>query len=131
MVRIIRKAVFAIAALSITPVSGAIAAPLAEGATPAFTEAQAKAGEAEYIANCVDCHGKHLNDGEFGGPPLVGQAFRDKWGAQPATNLARFIASAMPPEAPGRLPAETYAEIVAYILSVNADPAKPAAPTPP
>ena len=84
-----------------------------------FTAAQATSGEAEYKASCIDCHGAHLDDGEFGGPPLKGAAFTAKWFKLPASGLVGYIHAAMPPDAPGRLPLGTYVEITAYILSMN------------
>jgi mono/diheme cytochrome c family protein len=84
-----------------------------------FTAAQAASGETEYKTSCMDCHGPHLDDGEFGGPPLKGAAFIAKWFKLPASGLVGYIRTAMPPDAPGRLPLGTYVEIAAYILSVN------------
>ncbi len=84
-----------------------------------FTATQVAAGKTEYAAHCTDCHGPNLNDGEFGGPPLKGEAFRSKWFGQPASALIGFANTTMPPDSPGRLPLETYAEIVAYVLSEN------------
>lgn len=136
---IVVKYVISLAALSFAFAGAAIAAPLSEqAAAPTYTAAQANTGRDEYVTYCVDCHGKNLNDGEFGGPPLIGQAFRDKWLGRPASALLGYVAAAMPPEARGRLPRETYGEIVAYILSANGvvasdapvNAATPAAPAP-
>lgn len=105
--------------------TGALAVWSAQsGAQPAgselsFTAAQIASGQAEYTANCNDCHGPHLNDGEFGGPPLIGTAFTAKWFKLPASGLVNYIHGAMPPDSPGRLPLGTYVEIAAYILSKN------------
>lgn len=87
-----------------------------------FTAAQAASGEMEYKASCIDCHGAHLDDGEFGGPPLKGATFTAKWFKLPAGALVNYIHLAMPPDAPGRLPLGTYVEITAYILSMNGVP---------
>jgi len=99
-----------------------IAQPSAETASPAlfsFTSAQVTNGHSEYITSCVDCHGPNLDDGEFGGPPLKGDAFRAKWFGHPASSLIAFTHAAMPPDSPGRLPLGTYVEIIAYVLNVN------------
>ena len=45
---------------------------------PTFTTAQQSAGDAIYQASCASCHGKNLDDGEFG-PPLKGVEFRSAW----------------------------------------------------
>ncbi|WMT85662.1 cytochrome c [Pelagibacterium sp. 26DY04] len=84
-----------------------------------FTAEQVAAGEREYTRSCQDCHGANLDDGEFGGPPLIGVNFRDKWFDLPASGLYGFTSAAMPPDRPGRLSAETYANLVAFILSEN------------
>lgn len=105
-----------------TPLSAQFASNAQPGVQLSFTAAQAANGETEYKASCIDCHGPHLNDGEFGGPPLKGDGFAAKWFKLPASALAGYIHAAMPPDAPGRLPMGTYVEIVAYILSVNGLP---------
>ncbi|HET7085512.1 MAG TPA: cytochrome c [Rhizomicrobium sp.] len=91
----------------------------AQPAELSFTAAQTASGEAEYKTSCIDCHGAHLDDGEFGGPPLKGEAFAAKWFRSPPGILVNYIHAAMPPDAPGRLPLGTYVEIVAYILGAN------------
>jgi len=91
----------------------------AQPAELSFTAAQAASGEVEYKASCIDCHGAHLDDGEFGGPPLKGAVFTAKWFKLPASGLVNYIHAAMPPDSPGRLPLGTYVEITAYILSMN------------
>ena len=100
------------------------ALPVIAGAQPAatdlsFTPAQVQSGQAEYRASCNDCHGPHLDDGEFGGPPLIGAAFTAKWFKLPPSGLVNYIHGAMPPDSPGRLPLGTYVEIATYILSMN------------
>jgi mono/diheme cytochrome c family protein len=100
--------------------SGSVLGPKApDAAALSFTAAQAASGQAEYTASCVDCHGPNLNDGEFGGPPLKGGAFRAKWFRLPVSALVSYARAAMPPDSPGRLPLGTYVEIVAYLLNAN------------
>jgi mono/diheme cytochrome c family protein len=99
-----------------------IAQPSDQTAPPesfSFTAEQVANGQAEYTTSCVDCHGAHLDDGDFGGPPLKGDVFRTKWFGHPVGSLVAFTHAAMPPDAPGRLPLGTYVEIVAYLLSAN------------
>ena len=84
-----------------------------------FTAAQVSSGEIEYKTSCMDCHGAHLDDGEFGGPPLRGFAFMAKWAKLPPSALVSYVRTAMPADTPGRLPPGTYIEIVAYILNQN------------
>src|ERR1700733_11585920 len=91
--------VSALAALSAQSVSHAQPGP--EAAQLSFTVAQVADGEAEYKVSCIDCHGPHLNDGEFGGPPLKGEAFAAKWLKLSPSALVGYVHGAMPPDAPG------------------------------
>ena len=84
-----------------------------------FTEAQATEGQATYAKNCADCHGSTLDNGEFGGAPLRGLWFRNKWGNGSVASLYAFTKAKMPPDRPGALSDKVYADLVAYILSVN------------
>jgi len=96
-----------------TPVAGANSAP------SLFTSAQATRGEASYDRYCLACHGSHLDDGDFGGPPLRGSYFRSHWGAGDVAALFAFTKNGMPPDNPGGLNDSTYADILAYILQYN------------
>lgn len=107
-------------------VAASVAAPIPlasaqeEATKPvSFTAEQADRGRAEYKRSCLDCHGAQLDDGEFGGAPLKGNSFREKWFGMTADALYGYISSAMPPDRPGRLNAQTYADLTAYILSAN------------
>jgi mono/diheme cytochrome c family protein len=100
---------------SFTPKAQSEAVP----AELSFTTAQVANGKAEYETNCVDCHGAHLDDGEFGGPPLKGTVFTTKWLKLPVGGLVGYVQTAMPPDNAGRLPSGTYTEIVAYLLNQN------------
>jgi len=86
---------------------------------PSFTQEQADRGEAEYAHNCLDCHGSRLDNGEFGGPPLKGTSFARHWDAANVAALFSFMKAKMPPDRPGQLNDETYADLIAYILGEN------------
>jgi mono/diheme cytochrome c family protein len=86
---------------------------------PAFTQAQAERGEAAYDHSCLDCHGSTLDNGEFGGPPLKGASFARHWDAANVAALFGFMKAKMPPDRPGQLNDETYADLIAYILGEN------------
>jgi mono/diheme cytochrome c family protein len=86
---------------------------------PSFTTAQAERGEAAYQHNCLDCHGSTLDNGEFGGPPLKGTSFARHWDAANVAALSGFMKAKMPPDRPGQLNDETYADLIAYILGQN------------
>jgi mono/diheme cytochrome c family protein len=99
--------------------AAAPAAPAAALQPPGFTAEQAARGHAAYQKNCLDCHGAHLNDGEFGGPPLTGTYFQQRWGSGTVAALYAFTSTQMPPDRPGRLSDQTYADLIAYILDYN------------
>jgi len=86
---------------------------------PSFTKAQAERGQASYAHNCLDCHGSTLDNGEFGGPPLKGMSFARHWDAANVAALFSFMKAKMPPDRPGQLNDETYADLIAYILGEN------------
>jgi len=91
----------------------------AAASAPSFTKAQAERGEAAYQHNCLDCHGSTLDNGEFGGPPLKGASFAKHWDAANVAALSGFMKAKMPPDRPGQLNDETYADLIAYILGEN------------
>jgi mono/diheme cytochrome c family protein len=91
----------------------------APAAASLFTSDQATRGEAEYEHYCRDCHGAHLDDGDFGGPPLRGSYFHSHWGASDVATLFSFTKTTMPPDNPGSLSDASYADILAYVLQYN------------
>jgi mono/diheme cytochrome c family protein len=98
------------------------AAPLraqSQASPPSFTAEQASRGQRAYQTNCQDCHGSHLDNGEFGGPPLRGSYFHQHWGSGTVNALFDYLRLAMPPDRPGRLSAGTYADLTAFLLSEN------------
>ncbi len=107
----------AIAAL--LTLSGAAAAqPQSKSRPPAFSDAQARQGEAEYGRSCAQCHGAHLDDGQFG-PAVTGQAFADRWAGRGVDELYDYLHSAMPPGLAGQLGDDAYAALVAFLLERN------------
>jgi mono/diheme cytochrome c family protein len=94
--------------------------PAAAQTGPASSTAeQADRGRDLYQKNCGDCHGGNLDDGEFGGAPLKGSYFAQHWGAGTAASLVGFMKLKMPPDRPGRLSEQNYADLAAFILSRN------------
>lgn len=90
----------------------------AQQAGPTYSAAQAERGKAAYDLSCALCHGRNLDDGEFG-PPLRGNRFRDGWVGKTALELMDYTVRTMPVSAPNSLGAGTYAAVLAYILQVN------------
>ncbi len=84
-----------------------------------FTETQVTQGRAAYQQNCMDCHGSSLDNGEFGGAPLKGAYFRNKWGNGSVANLYAYTKAKMPPDRPGTFSDKVYADLVSYILQAN------------
>jgi mono/diheme cytochrome c family protein len=103
------------------PATEAMAATAA-GEPATFTAEQAARGKTAYDANCVSCHGPDLISANYG-PPLAGPYFEGKWVGQTVAALYTHVHDRMPPSRPGELGDETYADLVAYILSVNGLPA--------
>jgi alcohol dehydrogenase (cytochrome c) len=88
-----------------------------------FTAAQAERGKTVYRAECAECHGRDLNDGDIA--PLAGPAFLDNW-ARPERSLADLYyitRSTMPRAAGGSLTDRQYIDVLAYILERNGFPA--------
>lgn len=88
-----------------------------------YTAAQAQRGEASFKQICTECH----TAGQFSG-----SGFITAWRGAPLYQLFDLIRTTMPNDFPGSLPAQTYADIVAYILKLNQYPAgqKELAPDP-
>src|SRR5215831_4689712 len=81
-----------------------------------YTTAQADRGKLLSGEECARCHSESLGGGEAA-PPLAGEAFVARW--QNAGDLFEKIRTTMPTDSPGRLGRREYADILAYILSVN------------
>lgn len=78
-----------------------------------YTKAQARRGNAVYQDVCVACHSL----GRFRGAD-----FAAKWTDKPLATLYKAVTS-MPQGEPGSLDPQDYADVVAYLLSVNDYPA--------
>ena len=83
-----------------------------------FAAAQAEAGRAAYVANCMSCHQANLG-GEGDALPLAGRTFIAAWGNRTTAELYNTIRTSMPYGNPGSLDAKTYASLVAFILQSN------------
>ncbi len=87
-----------------------------------YTDAQAARGKAGYARNCALCHAADLaGSGEI--PALAGDAFVATWNGHTMNDLFDLTQSTMPKGSPFILPPQTYADILAYMLSVNHFPA--------
>lgn len=120
--------VFAVVALV---VQGARPASAFQGATGkrstwdgVYTDAQAKRGKEAYDYSCAMCHAPSLEgDSSRDVPALAGDEFLDGWNARPVKSLFDVVSKSMPKDAPGSLRAQTYADLLAYLLQVSEFPA--------
>ena len=107
--------------------SGRVAASLGPQAavSPGYTAAQADRGKVVYTESCNSCHGPSLRGGanEFAAPPLAGPFFLEKWNGRPIEEFFRYAADNMPPDK--RIAAESYVDVMAYVLQVWKYPAGP------
>jgi mono/diheme cytochrome c family protein len=87
-----------------------------------YSEAQAERGRKSYLAACASCHQEGLQGADLA-PPLKGDDFLLPWSSQTVNDLFERIAQTMPADAPGSLPRDVDADIVAYVLQVNKFPA--------
>jgi mono/diheme cytochrome c family protein len=95
----------------------------ADGTAPvSFTADQVTRGSDIYAERCVQCHGDTLDNGEFGGAPLNGKYFKQHWGGGTAAGLVAFMKAKMPPDRPGSLTEQSYADLTAFLLDANEYP---------
>jgi len=87
-----------------------------------YTAAQAERGKAVYAMNCAGCHGEKQEGGNAG-PTLSGPDFTNGYKDGSAGALLTKISQDMPSSAPGSLEPQQYADVFAYVLSVNKYPA--------
>ncbi|MCY4056371.1 MAG: cytochrome c [Gammaproteobacteria bacterium] len=82
-----------------------------------YTEAQAARGKTVYLEQCVECHKKDLRGDQQMTPSLVGIAFTFRWKDKKLYDYFVGMRNTMPQGAPGSLSEETYADLVAFLLS--------------
>jgi mono/diheme cytochrome c family protein len=86
-----------------------------------YTPDQAKRGDTAYAKDCASCHGSALTGGESA-PPLAGGDFLSNWNGLTVGDLFDRFRTTMPADRPGGLNRERYADILAYVLSMNQFP---------
>ena len=92
----------------------------AAGTVPvSFTADQVARGSDIYAERCVQCHGNALDNGEFGGAPLNGSYFKKHWGGGSAAALVAYMKAKMPPDRPGSLTDQSYADLTAFLLDAK------------
>ena len=115
-----------------TPASGGAAEPAAappDAAAPATFAEQVTLGGQLYGQNCAECHGASgegnpgprvvgLDKGALPlDPPPTAKARKSQF--KTVADIAAFVVSSMPPQAPGSLKEEEYWAILAFDLKAN------------
>lgn len=78
-----------------------------------YSEPQAERGEQQFKQSCSSCH----TPGMF-----VGGAFAERWNSQSMGNVFEWLSANMPENDPGGLKPQQYADILAFVLSINGYP---------
>ena len=79
-----------------------------------YTAEQATRGRNVFLGSCKSCHAPESH---------VGANFTRLWVGKPLLDLFKYVSEAMPENDPGSLAPETNADVVAYLLQLNAMPA--------
>ena len=87
-----------------------------------YTADQAKRGAEAYAAKCAGCHSADMRGGPAAAA-MAGEEFLFSWGGKSAGQLYDYIHMNMPPEEPGSLNDQRYADIIAAIFQKNEFPA--------
>jgi cytochrome c553 len=86
-----------------------------------YTAAQAERGSTAYARSCASCHAEDLR-GRSTAPSLIEESFLFLWSDMSVGDLFERTRMLMPSDRPGSLPAETYADIMAFIAQKNGFP---------
>lgn len=86
-----------------------------------YTDAQAERGKAVYDEQCSFCHLADLTGQGFA-PPLVDDAFTQRWQDGNLGDLFTIVKVTMPQDKPQSLTDAQYSEIVSYMLKMNKYP---------
>jgi S-disulfanyl-L-cysteine oxidoreductase SoxD len=109
---------FALALTIIAPAAAAQTAsskkaPVATTLSGVYTAEQADRGRDVYMGSCKSCHSPASH---------TGATFNKWWRGKQLSDLYGFVATRMPKNDPGSLSAEDAADVVAYLLKMNAMP---------
>ena len=81
-----------------------------------YTNEQASRGKDVYMGNCKTCHSPASH---------TGTTFAKWWRGKQLSDLYTFVSTRMPKNDPGSLAAEDVADVMAYLLKMNAMPVGP------
>jgi len=79
-----------------------------------YTAEQATRGRNVFLGSCKSCHAPESH---------VGANFTRLWVGKPLLDLFKYVSETMPENDPGSLAPESNADVVAYLLQLNAMPA--------
>jgi S-disulfanyl-L-cysteine oxidoreductase SoxD len=99
--------------LAICAVAGVAGAQDTTTSSGVYTAAQAARGKNVYAGSCRSCHSPQSHTGE---------TFETWWGGKRLSELFTFVSSQMPKNDPGSLAPEDVADVVAFLLEINALP---------
>ncbi len=78
-----------------------------------YSEAQAQRGEQQFRVSCSSCHTPSM---------FTGGAFAERWNGQTMGGVFEWLSVNMPENDPGGLRPQQYADILAFVLSMNGYP---------
>ena len=87
-----------------------------------YSYEQAMRGQEQYEKSCGGCHGKDLA-GDGTAPSLRDESLAFLFDDMTLGELFDKIRAVMPPDRPNSLPANSYCDIITYLLEVNKMPA--------
>ena len=80
-----------------------------------YTDEQAQRGREVYASSCRSCHTPSSHTGE---------TFNKWWRGKRLSDLFSFVATRMPKNDPGSMAVEDVADVVAYLMKMNAMPVR-------
>lgn len=99
--------------LAVCALAGVAGAQDTATSSGVYTRAQAARGKDVYAGSCRSCHTPQSHTGE---------TFETWWGGKRLSELFTFVSTQMPKNDPGSLAPDDVADVVAYLLEMNALP---------
>lgn len=93
--------------------SQTLSAPARTSRSGVYSAAQAERGRMQYAVSCRSCHTAASH---------TGVTFAKWWKDRTVGDLYAYMSSQMPKNDPGSLEPDQYADVVAYLLKMNAMP---------
>ena len=87
-----------------------------------YTVEQASRGAMLYGKHCEQCHQIDLQGDGLLTPAIGRSAFGTRWSGDTLATVLRFISRIMPYDEAGKLDAQTYSDVLAYMLQFSGYP---------